>query len=222
LCISIGSLWKNSASLLPTIARNIVISADETIKTITSYFNSISNISSSELSVIDRVFKLSTVKKNKFFIKAGENPDKFGIIISGLFRYFYIDNNGKEYTKYFALKNDLLISYSAILLGEVSRFYIEALENSEIFISSFKTFNELTENNLSWNKIARKLIEQQYIKKEIREYRFLFDDAETRYLHFLEEYPDLIERVKHYHIASYLGITPVTLSRIRKKLNLLT
>ncbi|MBT3256312.1 MAG: Crp/Fnr family transcriptional regulator [Desulfobacterales bacterium] len=199
-----------------------MISADETIKTITSYFNSISNISSSELSVIDRVFKLSTVKKNKFFIKAGENPDKFGIIISGLFRYFYIDNNGKEYTKYFALKNDLLISYSAILLGEVSRFYIEALENSEIFISSFKTFNELTENNLSWNKIARKLIEQQYIKKEIREYRFLFDDAETRYLHFLEEYPDLIERVKHYHIASYLGITPVTLSRIRKKLNLLT
>lgn len=197
-------------------------SAEEKIKKITSYFQSISNISLSDLSVIDKIFYSFTVKKNEFFIKAGENPDKFGLIISGIFRYFYIDNDGKEYTKYFALEDDLLISYSAILLGEVSRFYIEALENSEILISSFKTFNELTENNLSWNKIARKLTEQQYIKKEIREYQFLFDDAETRYLQFLKEYPDLIERVKQYHIASYLGITPVALSRIRKKLNLLT
>ena len=199
-----------------------MISAQEKIKKSKSFFQSISNISLSDLSLIDNIFYSSTVKKNEFFVKAGENPDKFGLIISGIFRYFYIDNDGKEYTKYFALENDLLISYSAILLGEVSRFYIEALENSEILISSFKTFNELTENNLSWNKIARKLIEQQYIKKEIREYQFLFDDAETRYLHFLDEYPDLIESVKHYHIASYLGITPVALSRIRKKLNLLT
>lgn len=208
--------------LLSTIERTVVTSAEEKIKKITSYFQSISNISLSDLSVIDKIFYSFTVKKNEFFIKAGENPDKFGLIISGIFRYFYIDNDGKEYTKYFALEDDLLISYSAILLGEVSRFYIEALENSEILISSFKTFNELTENNLSWNKIARKLTEQQYIKKEIREYQFLFDDAETRYLQFLKEYPDLIERVKQYHIASYLGITPVALSRIRKKLNLLT
>jgi len=166
-----------------------VISLEEKILKVASYFQSISSISSTDLPVIDNIFNSSTVKKNEFFVKAGENPDKFGIIISGLFRYFYIDNNGKEYTKYFALENDLFISYSAILLGEESKFYIEALENSEILISSFKTFYELTENNLSWNKIAKKLIEQQYIKKEKREYQFLFDDAETRYKHFLKEYP---------------------------------
>jgi len=199
-----------------------MISAEEKTNKIVSYFHGISDISSSELSVIDEIFKLSIFKKNEFFIRAGENPDRFGIIISGLFRYFYIDNKGKEYTKYFAIENDLLISYSAILSGEVSKFYIESLETSEILISSYKKFNELTQNSLSWNKIARKLIEQQYIKKEIREYRFLFNDAETRYLHFLEDYPGLIDRVKHYHIASYLGITPVALSRIRKKINLLT
>ena len=192
-------------------------SAKEKTEKIMSYFHSISNISSSDLSVIENIFYSSTIKKNEYFIKAGETPDKFGIIISGIFRYFYIDDDGKEFTKYFALENDLLISYSAILLGEESKFYIEALENSEVLVSSFKTFNELTENNLSWNKIARKLVEQQYIKKERREYQFLFNDAETRYLHFLEEYPGLIERVKHYHIASFLGITPVALSRIRKK-----
>ncbi|MCP3926506.1 MAG: Crp/Fnr family transcriptional regulator [Desulfobacterales bacterium] len=194
-----------------------MISAEGKIKKITSFFQSISNISSSDLSVIDNIFYPSTVKKNEFFINAGEDPDQFGIVSSGIFRYFYIDNDGKEYTKYFALENDLLISYSAILTGEESKFYIEALENSETLISSFKKFNNLIEDNLSLNKIARKLIERQYIKKEKREYQFLFDDAETRYRHFLKDYPGMVDRVKHFHIASYLGISPVSLSRIRKK-----
>ena len=101
-----------------------MISTEEKIKKIKSNFQSISNISSSDLSLIDSIFSSSTVKKNEFFVKAGETPDKFALIISGIFRYFYIDNDGKEYTKYFALEDDLLISYSAILLGEVSRFYI--------------------------------------------------------------------------------------------------
>ena len=101
--------------LLPTIERTVVTSVEEKIKKITSYFQSISNISLSDLSVIDKIFYSITVKKNEFFIMAGENPDKFGLIISGIFRYFYIDNDGKEYTKYFALEDDLLISYSAIL-----------------------------------------------------------------------------------------------------------
>jgi CRP-like cAMP-binding protein len=199
------------------------VSSDaEKLTQIATYFQNFSTLTSSDLSVINSIFYTSSVKKNECFIEAGEIPDKFGLVITGLFRYFYIDSNGKEYTKYFALENDLLISYSAILLRETSNFYIEALENSEILIASFKKFNDLTEDNLTWQKIARRLIERQYIKKEKREYQFLFDDAETRYQHFLEEYPGLIDRVKHYHIASYLGITPVALSRIRKKINLLT
>ncbi len=72
----------------------VMISTEEKIK---SYFHSISNISSSDLSVVDNVFYSSTVKKNEFFIKAGDNPDKFGLVLSGIFRYFYIDNDGKEY-----------------------------------------------------------------------------------------------------------------------------
>lgn len=194
----------------------------ERLKHIASYFQNYSSLTSSDISVISSIFCTSSAKKNECFIEAGEKPDKFGLVISGLFRYFYIDSNGKEYTKYFALENDVLISYSAILLGETSKFYIEALGNSEILIASFKKFNELTENSLTWQKIARRLIEQQYIKKEKREYQFLFDNAETRYKTFLKEYPGLIDRVKHYHVASYLGITPVALSRIRKKINLLT
>jgi len=195
-----------------------VISHEEKIRKILSYFQRISSVPSSDFSMIGNIFNSSTVKKNEYFVKEGDNPDMVGMVISGLFRYFYIDINGKEYTKYFALENDLLISYSAILLGEKSKFYIQALENSEILIGSFKPFYELIENNLSWNKVLRKLIEQQYIKKEKREYQFLFDDAETRYHQFMKDYPGLIDRVKHFQIASFLGISPVSLSRIRKKL----
>ncbi len=174
-------------------------------------------LSSPDLLLINDLFSKSTLKKNEYFLGAGEKPDKFGIIISGLFRYFYIDKSGKEYTKYFARENNFLISYSSMILGEASRFYIESLGNSEIIIASFSQFNKQTENSLIWNKIIRKLIEQQYFEKEKREYQFLFDDAKTRYKSFLLEYPGLIDKVKHYYIASYLGISPVTLSRIRNK-----
>ena len=194
-----------------------MISKGEGIDKIIAHFNSISPLSPSDVSNTADLFSPSAVKKGAYFLEAGGNPDKFGIVITGLFRYFYIDTHGREYTKYFAREKDLLISYSAILCGTASRFYIEALENSEIIVSSYKKFNKLTQSSLSWNIIARKLIEEQYIKKEKREYQFLFDDAETRYKAFLKEYPGFIDRIKHYQIASYLGISPVSLSRIRKK-----
>ncbi len=195
-----------------------MIPFEEKIQVMSSFLHNISNVSISELSKIRDVFDSATVKKNDFFIKAGEKPEMVGFIISGLFRYFYIDKNGKEYTKYFAVENDFLISYSANLLGEDSKFYIEALEDSEILITRYKTFSELIESSASWDRVARKLIENQYIIKEKREYQFLFDDAETRYKYFLDDYPGMIDKVKHYHIASYLGISPVSLSRVRKKI----
>lgn len=195
-----------------------MISVHSKYEIMISFFSGISNIPSTELSKLTDIFKPTQIKKNEYFIIAGEVPDRVGFNISGLFRYFYIDKNGKEYTKYFEMENDLLISYSASLLKENSRFYIEALEDSEILVSQYKMFSDLINTNPCWEKVARKLIEFQYIKKEKREYQFLFDDAETRYDQFLKDYPGLIDLVKHYHIASYLGISPVSLSRIRKKI----
>jgi CRP-like cAMP-binding protein len=73
---------------------------------------------------------------------------------------------------------------------------------------------------LSLQQLNCKIAESLFIKKERREATLLLDDAKTRYLNFLEEYPGLETRLKQYHIASYLGITPVSLSRVRAQLKL--
>ena len=79
---------------------------------------------------------------------------------------------------------------------------------------------EMLENDLRWYPFVFKLVENVYIVKEMRERSFLIDDATTRYLNCKREYPNLESKVKQYHIASFVGITPQALSRIRKKLKL--
>jgi CRP-like cAMP-binding protein len=184
---------------------------------IESFFRAIADVPSSELAKMNKIFHPAVLSKNTYFIKAGEIPDKVGFNVSGLCRYLFIDENGKESTKHFCTENNLIISYSASLLQEESKFYIEALEDSEILAASYKSFNQLIESHPCWDRIARRLIEKAYIIMEKRGYQLLMEDAETRYNQFVKEYPNLIGRVKHYHIASYLGISPVSLSRIRKK-----
>ncbi len=76
---------------------------------IESFLKAIADIPSSELSKIKKIFYSKVLKKNSYFIRAGEIPDKVGFNISGLFRYLYIDENGKEYTKHFCLENNLII-----------------------------------------------------------------------------------------------------------------
>ena len=178
-----------------------------------------SNIPKKELTKAKDVFSFREIKKGDFFIKAGEIPGCIAFNVSGLFRYYYINSNGVEFTKHFCLKNNFIASYSSILLSEESKFFIEAMEDSKILVADFKLWEKLLDSHFCWQVLARKIIENVYIMMEKRESRLLLEDAKTRYIKFLKEYPMLKDRVKQYHIASYLGINPVTLSRIRSKLD---
>jgi CRP-like cAMP-binding protein len=134
---------------------------------------------------------------------------------------YYLDATGTEWTKSFCVAGNVVAAYSALLRGEPSRLYIQALEPSTLLIADFAAYQTLTLEHPCWQIVNCKLAESLFIKKEQRESELLLDDAPTRYQKFLDEYPGLEARVKQYHIASYLGITPVSLSRIRaQRLNL--
>lgn len=175
---------------------------------------------------IDRVNELISIGKNKmynpgeYFIREGEVPRKLAFVNSGLFRYAYINNKGGEYTKGIIMESNFIASYSAMISKSSSHFFIEALEKSEILEISYEHWLQLRENNPFWDKFLIKLLEKAFCIKEKREREFLLLNAETRYFNFLEEYPDLESRVKQNIVASYLGIQPESLSRIRKKANL--
>lgn len=162
--------------------------------------------------------KVITLEKGEYFLMAGDVPQYIGFVISGLLRLFYIDSGGMEINKHFCVENTLAISYSAFLQREESKFYIQALEDTKLLAIDYETYVDLLDSHICWQIVARKLAQMLFILKEKRESEFLLSDARQRYLQFLEDYPNLESRLSQYHIASYLGITPESLSRIRSGL----
>ena len=160
--------------------------------------------------------------KGEFFIAAGQYPKKMAIVLSGLFRYLYVDDEGNEYTKAFMPEGSFLSSYSAMILNERSYYSIEALENAEILEFSYENWQILKDSDVVWKDLLIGLLEQGYGAKERRERELLLLDAETRYRNFCKERPTLIARVKQHQIASFLGIKPESLSRLKKNMTDLT
>ena len=157
-------------------------------------------------------------RKGSTLINVDEPVENFFFIVRGLARYYYETPSGKQVTKSFALENDFIGSLVAMKLKVPSRFSVEALEATETIVLPLTLLEEAYARHHAWEKLGRHYAEQLAIKKIIREGEFLLDSAEKRYLRFLKEHPALIERVPQYHIASYLGITDVSLSRIKKNL----
>ena len=172
----------------------------------------------------DRIDDLLSIGKEKsidasdYFIRAGEIPIKIAFVSKGLFRYVYTNDKGDEFTKAIMPENNFISSYSAMALIKPSYFSIEALEDSQLLEICWSDFILLQKDDIFWVKFLLKFIEKGYIVKEKRERDLLLLDAETRYKNFLAEYPGMDQRVKQGIIASYLGIQPETLSRIRKKI----
>lgn len=163
------------------------------------------------------ILKPLTLERDDFLCQEGDPANKIAIIISGLFRAFYL-SEGNEHTIVFRETGRIISPYNPYNKNRVSPFSLQALEESKVLYFSVRDFEKLLNNNSCWNMIAGQYYMGIYKEKEIREKALLTQDAETRYKDFLVEYPSLIERIPHYHIASYLGISNVTLSRIRSRL----
>lgn len=172
------------------------------------------------ISEIYEITEHKRLNKSELFVRDGEISRKIAINLDGLFRLFYIDVNGIDATKGFCPPLNFLVSYSAIVEERESYFNIEALIDSNILIMDYDRLLALAEDYPVLYKLLFKALEKVYIMKENREKEFLMDDATTRYKNFLEKFQPFTNDIKLYQTASYLGITPVALSRIRKSLNL--
>lgn len=179
---------------------------------------SIADIPEAELHYFQCLFKPMELKQGNFFINAGQVPKYVGFNQSGLLRLYYTHESGSEFTKHFCIENTFIISFGAYLENRASRFHAEALEDTRLLIADIHAYRKLLLRHPCWQMVGRKMAESLFLAKEKRESEFLLDDAKDRYIRFLKDFPDLENRTKQYHIASYLGITPESLSRIRKML----
>ena len=160
-----------------------------------------------------------TFEKNDYLVRAGDVVNNFYFIINGLVRFFYSTDDGKEFNKHFATENGFAGSLYSFVLHAPCGFYIQALEKTETIVLPDNNILEKFHNrHPCWERLSRKNAENLVFIKESREKELLLDSLEVRYQRILKEFPGLTERVPQYHIASFLGVTDVALSRIRKKI----
>ncbi len=159
-------------------------------------------------------------EKNQYMVHAGEVANNFYFIVSGLVRFFYSTLDGKEFNKYFAMEDGFAGSFHSLVLGAPCGYFIQALETTNAVILPNSLMHQLYTRHPCWERMGRMTAENLVLIKEAREKELLLDSLETRYRRFLKEFPGLVNRMPQYHIASYLGVTDVALSRIRRKINL--
>jgi len=171
-----------------------------------------------ELAKARRVFRPVRLPRGKLFTRAGDRPDRMAFLVQGLVRLVYTAADGADRTHGFRAENQLVCAYSAALRGERSQVSIEALEPCLLLAASRQAFGELTAGHHCWRELIAGLTEQLYLQQEARQRELLLQDAATRYLGFVGGNPGLARRLTQAQVASYIGVTPVALSRIKARL----
>jgi CRP-like cAMP-binding protein len=171
-----------------------------------------------ELAKTRRVFRPAAVAEGGFLTRAGDRSDRIAFIGQGLVRLYYTGTDGAERAHGFRAENQLVCAYSAALRGEPAQVSIQALEPCALLVAPRVALDRLCAGHRCWRELVRRLTEQLYLQQERRQRELLLDDATTRYRSFLTEHAELAGRLTQRQIASYVGVTPVALSRIRARL----
>jgi CRP-like cAMP-binding protein len=156
--------------------------------------------------------------KNDMIIRTGDDAQHVFFVVSGVTRTYILDKEGNEFTKAFKGPNQLIAPYAELLMGTNCKSNIQALSKCELISIKFDIFQELTQVHPGWMFIAKSLAEENFLIKEKRENEFLQLSAEERYREFVKDHPDIYQKIPQYMVASYIGVTPVFLSRMLKSL----
>ena len=162
----------------------------------------------------------SSLKKKRNFAEYGQVCDKVGFILKGSVRYFHV-KDGEEITSYFSFENEFLSSYKSYLTGQPGYVYVQALEDTKMITFTRKDMDQMLNNPMLAYKMERfgRLIAEHYlICYDDRVTAFVTQTPEERYLQLLSTGREILQRMPQHYIANYLGITPVSLSRIRKRI----
>lgn len=167
---------------------------------------------------IARQFCYREIPAQEHWIKAGDYCIDMCIILEGLLRVYYIDQSGNEVNQHFYQAGEVFAPISAIISQEPCQYYIQVLEPAKLMLADYNELHTIASDNAGWLKLEITMLQEVFIKNAKHEAQLLMGNAEQRFRWFCKEYPQLLERLPQYHVASFLGITPVSLSRLRKKL----
>jgi CRP-like cAMP-binding protein len=175
---------------------------------------SLAPFSDIELNNAKPFIKDLTLQRNDFFVKAGHFSDRIAFVQSGLLRSYFTTKE-KEITTFFALPGSVSMDARSFLVMKLSLESIQAIVKSELLVIERKDLYTLYYENWKWQQVGRLLLEKYFIASEERSIALQSQTAHELYEQFVAEFPDVTQMVPQHYIASYLGITPETLSRVR-------
>ncbi|MEM9051022.1 MAG: Crp/Fnr family transcriptional regulator, partial [Bacteroidota bacterium] len=182
------------------------------------FLNRILPIDDNEKAIVEELFVPRRIKRRQFIHHEGDICKHANFVVQGCLKMYMVDENAKEHNLQFAIENNWIGDLGSFHSGEPSKLYVEAIESSVILQVTKEDLYRLYEEYPKFNKIFRIMKENQIVEYQKRILQNISSTGEERYLDFLNQYPDLFNRISNVQIASYLGVTPVFLSMIRKKI----
>jgi CRP-like cAMP-binding protein len=177
------------------------------METFIDYILQFGNLNPQQIGLIKSKATVIELHKDEFYWEAGKTVNQIGFLIEGVLRVYYYNNKGEEITRYFIDENHLILSGHTIDEVYTPSEYLSAATDCKIIVFSKRDWREITDTILGWDAIVQKITTKYHREKMERRSELVSQDATTRYLDFIEKFPNLANRIPLSYIASYLGIT---------------
>jgi CRP-like cAMP-binding protein len=180
-------------------------------------FKNITDINEKDEKLICKFFKFETLDKNDFFLKSESYNNKIAFIKKGLVRYF-VYKKEEESTLEFTKEGEFIAEYQSFINKQKSIQSIQAIENCELLVITYENLQKLFNETTCGNLLGRVVVEHRFNIMINQLLSLYMHSSEERYNYFVKNYSDLVQRVPQYLIASYVGVKPQSLSRIRRRI----
>ena len=171
-----------------------------------------------EQSVITSYLIPKKLRKKQYLLQEGDICKSIAFVEKGAMREYSVDEKGNEHILQFAIEGWVISDLYSFMTGEAATYNIDALEDTELILITKSAQEEIMKRVPKYETYSRMQITGAYLAMQKRITSIISNPVEDRYLNFTRLYPDIIQRVPQHMVASYLGLTPETLSRIRRKL----
>jgi CRP-like cAMP-binding protein len=173
-------------------------------------------LSPEELQLIESVVTIKRLRKKQFLLQEGEKWKYNAFVNRGFLKTFSIDSSGKEHIMNFSPEDYWTGDRESLLNGTPSKFNIDAIEDSEVILIGKEDFEMLCLKIIQFNNLVNKILQKSFVVSQNRIHAAISLSAEDKYQNFLDRFPTIVNRIPQHMIASYIGITPETLTRIRR------
>ena len=176
--------------------------------------NNYITIDNSTLQALEKILKIKTLEREEYISKLYNDKRVIGFVLDGIVRVYHLNETGTEYNKNFFVEDDLFMT--SLDENVDSTIFVQTITKSKLILFDYNAFMLLAQKHETLERVLNKILLEYLSKKQDREIKLLALNAKERYAIFVKENPLLSTVLPQFHIASYLGITPTQLSRIRK------